>query len=175
MPEPSRYGVCLDTSFLITLCSQERLLHSVAEQFFQYWLKNGFPLFLPAVCLAEFLVRDEYVPAYILNKVNVLSFDSESAVLAGAIQRRRLSVDVQNTPRPALKDDIKIIATAAHNYLLGIVTEDKDSMAPYVRKAAATMPEVNGLQVLVLPKAFDEGSATFSDPQLPLDYQVQPS
>lgn len=173
MPNPSRCGVCLDTSFLITLCGPKRAHHATASQYFQYWLENGFPLFLPSVFYAEFLAFDDNLPAYILNRVHSLSFDAESAVLAGAIQRRRLSVVVQDTPRDALKDDIKIIANAAHNHLLGIVTDDENSMARYVRRAAETMSGVNGLKVLTLSAGFDEGSATFADPQLPLVFPSQ--
>ncbi len=173
MPNPSRCGVCLDTSFLITLCGTGRAHHATAQQYFEYWLKNRIPLFLPSVCYAEFLAVDDNLPGYILQRVHLMSFDTESAVLAGAIQRRRLSVVVQDTPRDALKDDIKIIANAAHNNLLGIVTDDENSMARYVRRAAETMSGVNGLKVLTLSAGFDEGSATFSDPQLPLPYPSQ--
>lgn len=173
MPNPSMRGVCLDTCFLITLCSAARERHAVARQFFQYWIDNGYTLFLPTICYAEYLVVETSIQAYILENVHLLPFDAESAILAGAIQRNRLPVEAENTSRVAIKDDIKIIANAAHNHLLGIVTEDKDSMARYVRKAAETMAEVSGLKVLVLPDVFDEGSASFTDPQLPLVYPPQ--
>lgn len=173
MADNPRMGVCLDTSFLITLCSQKRENHDVAKRFFAFWMEHGIPMFLPTICYAEYLVRETEVPAYLLNQMKLLPFDPESAVIAGEIERSRLSVDAGDTSRVALKDDMKIIANAAQNRVLGIVTEDEKSMVRYVRRAAETVSSVAGLKALTLSSGFDEGSASFSDPELPLDYQGQ--
>lgn len=172
MADNPRMGVCLDTSFLITLCSQKRENHDVAKRFFAFWMEHGIPMFLPTICYAEYLARETEVPAYLLNQMKLLPFDPESAVIAGEIERSRLSVDVGNTTRIALKDDIKIIANASQNHVLGIVTEDTSSMVRYVRRAAESVPSVAGLKTLTLSNGFDEGSAIFSDPELPLNYQA---
>lgn len=83
MPDSPRNGVCLDTSFLITLCSPKRPRHIVAKQYFRYWLEHGIPIFLPTICYAEYLAREEEVPPYVLNQMHILAFDPQSAVIAG--------------------------------------------------------------------------------------------
>lgn len=170
MPDSPRKGVCLDTSFLITLCSPKRPHHIVAKRYFQHWLEHGMPVFLPTICYAEYLAREEEVPPYVLNQMHLLAFDPQSAVIAGEIERKRLSVNVGDVPRAALKDDIKIIANACQNKVLGIATEDEQSMVRFIRRAAETIAVANGLKALPLSSGFDEGSAAFSDPELPLDY-----
>lgn len=168
MPDDSRKGVCLDTSFLITLCSTIRNNHGIARQYFGFWLENGIPIFLPTVCYAEYLAREREVPPYVLNKMHLLPFDPQSAVIAGEIERARLAVTIENTSRPALKDDIKIIANACQIKALGIATEDENSMVRYIRRAAEAIPAARGLQALSLSLGFNEGSALFADPELPL-------
>jgi len=175
MLDEDRKGVCLDTSFLITLCSSKRTNHSVARRYFEFWLSHDVPLFLPSVCYAEFLAREKEVPAYILNRVHLLAFDPESAIIAGAIQRTGLSVLVEDTPRVAVKDDIKIIANACQNNVLGIVTEDENSMARYIRRAAETIAAASGLKPLLLSSGFNEGDALFRPPELQLDYEQPPN
>ena len=170
MPDTPRKGVCLDTSFLITLCSPKRQHHIVAKRYFQYWLEHGMPVFLPTICYAEFLAREKEVPPYVLNQMHLLAFDPQSAVITGEIERKRLSIEVEDGPRAALKDDVKIIANACQNRVLGIATEDEKSMVRYVRRAAETIAAANGLKALSLSTGFNEGSAAFSDPELPLDY-----
>ena len=169
MPKSPRKGVCLDTSFLITLCSDRRPNHGVARQCFQLWLERGVPMFLPTVAYAEFLAKDTEVPPYILNQMHLLAFDPESAVLAGKIERARLlsSTDT-STPRDAMKDDIKIIANACQTRVLGIATEDENSMVRFVRRAAKNIPEAEGLTTLLLSRGFDESAALFAGPTLPL-------
>lgn len=172
MADNPRIGICLDTSFLITLCSRKRDNHDVAKRFFAFWMEHGIPMFLPTICYAEYLARETEVPAYLLNQMKLLPFDPESAVIAGEIERSRLSVDVGDTSRAALKDDVKIIANAAQNHVLGVVTEDEKSMVRYVHRAAETVSSVAGLKALTLSNGFDEGSAMFSDPELPLSFQA---
>lgn len=86
------------------------------------------------------------------------------------IERKRLSAKVDGVPRDALKDDIKIIANACQNKVLGIAKEDEKSMVRFIHRAAETIAAANGLKALPLSADFDEGSAAFSDPELPLDY-----
>lgn len=171
MSDASRKGVCLDTSFLITLCGPTRPHHGVARQYFQYWLEHEIPVFLPTICYAEFLAREVEVPAYVLNRMNLLAFDPQSAVIAGEIERKRLESQGEAVPRDALKDDIKIIANACQNRVLGIATEDEKSMVRFARRASDTIRSASGLKTLLLADGFNEGSAAFSDPELPLDFQ----
>lgn len=168
MPDESRKGVCLDTSFLITLCSPTRDNHGVARQYFKFWLEQGIPVFLPTVCYAEYLAKEREVPPYVLNNMHLVPFDPQSAVIAGEIERARLAVNVSGTPRDALKDDIKIIANACQIKALGIATEDEKSMVKYIQRAAETIRAAIGLKALALSSGFDVGSALFADPELPL-------
>lgn len=171
MSDIARKGVCLDTSFLITLYGESRPNHETAKRYFRFWLEHDIPVFLPTICYAEFLAREKEIPPYLLNLMHLLPFDPESAVIAGEIARLRLSVDDSGVSRDAMKDDVKIIATASQNAVLGIATEDEKSMVRYVRRAAEMIASVAGLKTLTLSGGFDVGSASFSDAELPLEYQ----
>lgn len=162
-------AVFLDTSFLITLTDDARTDHDVARKYFSYWYEGGTKMFVSAVCYAEFLSKADELPAFILNAAEIVSFNAEAAILAGKIKRNRLQIQVDGTPRDALKDDIKIIASACTAHASAIAHCDGNSMHRFICQAAATLPEAAHLKSILLADGFDVGTAEFADPELPLN------
>lgn len=164
-------AVFLDTSFLITLKGRERADHETAKKYFAYWYENSVKMFVSAICYAEYLAKDEDIPAAILNSVEIVSFNAEAAVIAGKLQRKGVQIHVDGVPRDALKDDIKIIASAATLKVAAIAHCDGNSMAKFIARAADVVPEVAHLKSILLAEGFNLGTAEFSDPELGLDFQ----
>jgi predicted nucleic acid-binding protein len=126
-----RNGVLLDTSFLITLAGQRRERHAVAKQYFQYFLAEKMPMFVSAIVVAEFCVRQE-LATLPLEQLILLPFNHEDAVAAAAFDFKRHAGG--NQDRQSLKDDLKIIGHAHARDLGYIITDDADTLFIHCEK-----------------------------------------
>ena len=161
-------AVFIDTSFLITLTDANRADHAVARKYFAYWYESGVKMFVSAVCYAEYLAKADALAAFVLNAVEVVSFNAEAAALAGKIHRARLRVQTDGVPRDALKDDIKIIASACTTHAAAIAHCDGSSMSKFIARAGESFSEAKHLRSILLSDGFDAGTAEFSEPELAL-------
>jgi len=117
-------GVLLDTSFLITLADMNRGHHETARRYWRYFLENRIPIFLSAVVVSEFCIKQE-IPPDMLRCCVVLPFNWDDALLAAKLNWKRLRP--AGVERDALKDDIKIIAQAARIDAEFVITDDAES------------------------------------------------
>lgn len=118
-------GVVLDTSFLITLAGPERQHHSAARRYWQHFMEQQVPVFLPTIVVSEFCVRQE-IPPDILRSCVVLPFNWDDAILAAQLDFKRFKEP--NESRVAVKDDIKILAQASICGAEHVISEDRDTM-----------------------------------------------
>lgn len=166
-----RGPVVLDTSFLITLASGKRTHHAVAKRYFAFWAENRIPMFLPAVCAAEYLALDEAIPPNVLKHVVVKPFTYEDAECAARLLRKgvlsRVPGEDGKTPaRVIFKDDVKIIGSAIALHAAAIATEDECTMCRYVKTVSEGVAEARGLMALPISGGFNRGLAELSSPDL---------
>ena len=109
----------VDTSFLISLADRDRKHHAVARSYFREALKRGVPLYLSAIVVSEFQVK-QAVTDLPMRNFSVLPFNIDHAMTAGLLMR-----DIQRDEgddRVAVKDDVKLIAQAVCESLTHILT-----------------------------------------------------
>lgn len=114
-------GVVIDTSFLITLADPARQHHAVARRYWQHFMEQALPVFLPTIVVSEFCVRQE-IPPEILRCCVVLPFNWDDAIKAAKLDFKQFKQLVES--RVALKDDVKIIAQAVVCDAELVITED---------------------------------------------------
>ncbi len=143
-------GVLLDTSFLITLAGPAREHHQVARRYWRHFQENDIPIFLSAIVVAEFYVKQE-LPPDILRACVVLPFNWDDALRAAKLDWKR--VRPEGIERDALKDDIKIIAQAARADAEFVITGDTASFYRFCQ----TFKEAGevGFKALKLDDGFD--------------------
>ena len=118
-------GVVLDTSYLITLADPDRQNHAVARRYWQYFMEQGLPVFLPAIVVSEFYVRQE-IPPDILRCSVVLPFNWDDAIKPAQLDFTQYRAAGES--RVAIKDDVKIIAQAVICDAQYVVSEDADTL-----------------------------------------------
>lgn len=105
-------AVVIDTSFLISLVSENRPSHTVAQEYYRYFLENDIVMLLPTIVIAEFAVKQAPEDLPLRNFV-VEPFNFETATTCARLnateQRERMNGQGQ---RDAVKDDFKIISHA---------------------------------------------------------------
>ena len=127
-------GVVLDTSYLITLADRNRDHHETARRYWQHFMEEGIPVFLPTIVVSEFYLRQQ-IPPEILRCCVILPFNWDDATLSAQLDFTQFTGD--GAPRMAVKDDIKIIAQAAVCDALCAISEDADTLLRYVDKLKA--------------------------------------
>ena len=170
-PTKCRGPVVLDTSFLITLASKAREHHVSAKRYFAYWTESRTPMFLPAICVAEYLALDASIPKNILCHVVVKPFTYEDAVCAAKLLREgvlsRTGDEIGVRPsRVLFKDDVKIIGCALSLRAAAIVTEDERTMCKYVEVVRKNAAEARGLLAVSIRGGFNRGLAELDSPDL---------
>jgi len=123
-------GVLIDTSFLITLAGKSRKHHDSARKYWRYFLENQIPIFLSAIVVSEFCIKQE-IPPDLLRCCVVLPFNWDDAQRAAKLDWKRLRPE--GGERVALKDDVKIIAQAAVADVEYIITDDTESFFRYCK------------------------------------------
>jgi hypothetical protein len=124
-----RDAVLLDTSFLITLADPRRERHPVAKNFYKHFLSSRMPMFVSAIVIAEFCIKQklETLP---LEQLILVPFSHEDAVQAASFDFKSLRNGAEND-RQSLKDDIKIIGHAHARDLGYLITDDESTMFEY--------------------------------------------
>lgn len=143
-------GVVLDTSYLITLADRNRSHHETARRYWQHFMEEGIPVFLPTIVVSEFYVRQP-IPPEILKCCVILPFNWDDATLTAQLDFTQFTGSGE--PRVAVKDDIKIIAQAAICDAHCVISEDAETLLRYVDQLKAS----NKITVrpIQLQEAFD--------------------
>ncbi len=121
----------VDTSYLISFADPNRPHHAVAVKYFREAIARGVPLYLSAIAVSEFQVKQAITDLPIRN-FEVLPFNFDHAIRAGLLMRE-LQRD-EGDDRAAVKDDIKLIAQADCHSITHLLTEDARTLAKYVSR-----------------------------------------
>lgn len=124
-------AILVDTSFLISLADPTRKHHDTAVAYFREALRRDVPLYLSAIAISEFVVKQSVTDLPLRNFV-VLPFNIDHAMTTGLLMRG-LRRDVGDD-RSAVKDDLKLIAQSICESITHILTEDAQTMVKYVRR-----------------------------------------
>ncbi len=148
----------VDTSFLISLADPARAHHDAATNYFREALRRGAPLYLSAVAAPEFQVKQAVTDLPLRNFV-VLPFNFDHAMTAGLLMRQ-LERDAGDR-RDVVKDDVKLIAQAVCESVSHVLTEDRHTLAKYVRRFNDAGQ--SALKIVLLADGFE--AAWFDDGQ----------
>ena len=124
-------SILLDTSFLIALADPTRANHAVAKQYLRESLGKGVPLYLSAIAVSEFQVKQAVTDLPLRNFI-VLPFNIDHAMQVGLLMRDLIR-DASDD-RVAVKDDVKLIAQAVCESITHILTEDRNTLAKYMER-----------------------------------------
>ena len=148
MAEVRHQTVFLDTSFLVALFNEGRGdVHKCAVQYFEYWIKSGVLILTSAICVAEYCAHAESLHGS-FKCINILSFTPEDAMLAGRLFRKykgpMLGCRVPQPPgaKDALKDDFKIVASAARSGANFIAHNDSKTMKGFEKAAVRILKTI---------------------------------
>jgi PIN domain nuclease of toxin-antitoxin system len=154
-------SVLLDTSFLITFANPHRLHHTAAQQYFRECVQRQIPMYLSAVVISEFQVKQAINDLPLRNFV-VLPFNVDHAMSCGLLMRR-LNRDAGDD-RVRVKDDFKLIAQCDCEGITHLLSEDASTLVKYLQRAHAEgMPAT---QAVLLKDGFD--ATWFNNGQKPL-------
>ena len=124
-------SILVDTSFLITLADSGRPHHSVAVQYFEEALRRNVPLYLSAIVISEFQVKQPITDLPLRNFI-VLPFNIDHAMTTGLLMRA-VNRDTGDD-RVAVKDDLKLIAQTVCESITHVLTEDTNTLAKYLQR-----------------------------------------
>ncbi|PKL30798.1 hypothetical protein CVV43_05340 [Candidatus Saccharibacteria bacterium HGW-Saccharibacteria-1] len=135
MSSSTHKSVLIDTSFLITLFSDDRPNHDIAKKYYKYFLNNSITLYLSTIVIAEFSQGQPISSVIGCGNFRILPYNVDDAIRTadvafqmGGIQRRR------GSDNPKYADDIKLIAQADKNSIDYIITEDSSTLSRYCKK-----------------------------------------
>ena len=154
-------SVLLDTSFLITFADPARPHHHTARQYFRACIQRQVPIYLSAIVISEFQVRQAITDLPLRNFI-VLPFNVDHAMRCGILVRQ-LSRD-EGDDRVRVKDDFKLIAQCDCEGISHVLCEDASTLAKYLLRAQT--PAAPATRALLLKDGFD--TAWFDNGQKPL-------
>jgi PIN domain nuclease of toxin-antitoxin system len=154
-------SVLLDTSFLITFANPERTHHAAARHYFRECLRRQIPMYLSAIVISEFQVKQAINDLPLRNFV-VLPFNVDHAMRCG-ILLRQLARDATDD-RVRVKDDFKLIAQCDCEGISHLVSEDASTLVKYLQRAQSSAGPMT--QSILLKDGFD--AAWFENGQKPL-------
>lgn len=154
-------SVLLDTSFLITFSDPARRNHDVARQYFRECVQRRVPMYLSAIVISEFQVK-QAITDLPLRSFVVLPFNVDHAMRCGILARQFSRDDGDDRVR--VKDDLKLIAQCDCEGISHLLCEDASTLAKYLLRAQA--PGVPVTRCLLMKDGYD--AAWFENGQKPL-------
>lgn len=125
-------SVLLDTSFLISLVSENRPHHTTAMQYYRHLLTNNVPMYFSAIVAAEFGIKQP-ITDLPLNNFRALDFNvphgQKAANLWTALGQRD-----DGDHRAVVRDDVKLLAQTSHEGIDFILTEDASTLHRYCER-----------------------------------------
>lgn len=129
-------AVLLDTGFLISLVNKTRPNHTFAAQYYRLMLEQQSPMYFSAIVAAEFAIK-QAITDLPLKNFRCIPFNiphsNESARLWNALGRHD-----EGDNRAVVRDDVKLIAQAAHEAIPLIMTEDASTLYKYCERLRST-------------------------------------
>jgi predicted nucleic acid-binding protein len=126
-------SILLDTSFCIRLLKQTDSLHQNAIDYFEYFLENNITIYLSAIAIAEYSVKDDinHLP---LKTMRIIPFDFFDGKTAGEFHAILLDKreELKEIERNVIKDDCKLIAQLYNRKIEGYITKDKKSFGQII-------------------------------------------
>jgi predicted nucleic acid-binding protein len=126
-------SILLDTSFCIRLIKQTDPLHKNAVDYFEHFLENKVTIYLSAIAIAEYSVKDDIVNLP-LKAMRIIPFDFFDGQTAGEFHSILLSRrdELKEIERNVIKDDCKLIAQLYNRKISGYITSDKKSFGQII-------------------------------------------
>lgn len=134
MSSQHRRSVLIDTSFLITLFDDSRSNHSVAKQYYQYFINNQIDMCISAIVASEYEQKDSIDDIINTGNFIILPFNYDDGKVAGSFAASLNGGDRGGASRDAVKDDVKLLAQASNNELTFVATDDASTLANYCRR-----------------------------------------
>ena len=125
-------GVLLDTSFLISLVDSKRPNHSTAAQYYRLMLEQQSPMYFSAIVAAEFAIK-QVVTELPLKNFRAIPFNIPHSIEAARLSNA-LGKHDDGDSRSVVRDDIKLMAQAAHENIPFILTEDASTLYKYCER-----------------------------------------
>ena len=125
-------AVLLDTSFLISLVDGNRPNHSIAAQYYRLMLEQQSSMYFSAIVAAEFAIKQPITDLPLKNFRCIpfnIPHSNESARLWNALGKHD---DGDN--RAVVRDDVKLMAQAAHESIPFVMTEDASTLYKYCER-----------------------------------------
>jgi hypothetical protein len=144
-------GILLDTSFLISFADPNQPNHSVAVQYFQYFVDESIPMYLSTIAASEFHLKQP-VTDLPLDSIIIMPFNLDDAMHAATLDFTKYK-GAPGEKRDVLKDDFKLLGQAKARDIGFIVTEDVKTLYKYCNKLRA-QGEIN-TKVIKLADGFD--------------------
>jgi PIN domain nuclease of toxin-antitoxin system len=154
-------SLLLDTSFLITFSNPERPHHAAARQYFREALQRQIPMYLSAIVISEFQVKQAINDLPLRNFV-VLPFNVDHAMRCGILVKQ-LARDATDD-RVRVKDDFKLIAQCDCEGISHLLSEDASTLVKYLQRVQTAGTPTT--QSILLKDGFD--AAWFDSGQKPL-------
>lgn len=129
--DKTRYGVILDTSFMIRLLNKSEDLHPNALGYFKYFLTQEIPMYFSTISVAEYCVKGELEDLPFRN-IRILPFNIFHGREAGKFARVQFEARakglLETSDRLIIPNDSKIFAQGSYEKdILYFVTADSKS------------------------------------------------
>ncbi|MHB1590846.1 MAG: PIN domain-containing protein [Sulfuricella sp.] len=128
-------AVLLDTSFLISLVDGKRPNHSIAVQYYRMMLEQQSPMYFSAIVAAEFAIKQPITDLPLKN-FRCIPFNITHSTQSARLWN--LLVRDSGDNRAVVRDDIKLMAQAAHESIPFILTEDASTLYKYCERLRDT-------------------------------------
>ncbi|MFA5866352.1 MAG: PIN domain-containing protein [Actinomycetota bacterium] len=164
MAKGETFSILVDTSFLVPVFDSTRGNHADAKRYYKYFCDNSYRMFLSTIVISEFHQKQTIVPIYNTGNFIVLPFNYEDAIKAADIAYQLGGLERGGEPKAKYKDDLKIMAQAETRGIDFIITEDRSTLARYVKKLSDA--KLYRPSIIVLNDGYD--ISIFNKGQAPL-------
>ena len=140
-------SVLLDTSFCIRLLKKDDPLQQNAIEYFQYFLEQKMELYISAIAIAEYSIKDDPVNLP-LKMMKIIPFDYFDGKTAGEFHSILLEQKnkIRDIDRNVVKDDCKLIAQLYNRKIEGYITKDRKSFVQIIKP----ITEIIGFSIKVI-------------------------
>ncbi len=125
-------AVLLDTSFLISLVDRNRPNHLVAAQYYRFLLEQQSPIYFSAIVAAEISIKQP-ITDFPLKNFRAIPFNIPHSIESARIWNA-LGTRDNGDSRAVIRDDVKLMAQAAHESIPFILTEDASTLYKYCER-----------------------------------------
>lgn len=117
-------SVLLDTTFLISLVDNTRQNHSIAKDFYKYFIDNKYSMILSSIVTSEFCIKQPLTDLPLSN-FKALPFNIPDSYHLSGLFIEEFKGQLEGTCRAAVKDDYKIVSQCNFNKIAYFITEDE--------------------------------------------------